>query len=725
MRGILALVLLVAVLPQTATANPSETLQELFAEVPAGRAPSGVLYDRVLPLSGIADLDGSEEAPAIATSRWRQTVHELRRAADDPGLFPAQESLRLQTGGSIPVGVLDHAFDRLRQDAFDLGLASVAAGRVRFEPSALQSARVFAAAPLRDLTHRGEIEFVISRELYITDRSELPMLYLDADDGQGLRRIPLDGRVRVRYRTAGTKTLRVKADFRDGSSMVASSRFRVEALMTPAPNDTLRITASIPHEGSASTGEAYLYYASGRTSLERPAVIIEGFDLDDSMNWDELYALLNEQDLIEDVRAAGYDIVVLNFDDATTDIQRNSYLVVELIQQVQNLIDPRARFAIAGASMGGLCSRFALAWMEQNGIEHRANTFLSFDAPHAGAAIPLGLQYWLDFFSGESADAAFLLSRLGTPAARQLLVYHHDTPPSSTASADSLRGAFMSELASLGDYPSQPRLVSIANGSGSGQDQGYPPGEQIIRWEYDSLLVDIRGNVWAVSDGPAQLIFEGLINPILLPSTTQDVTVSGTDAFDSAPGGSRNSMAQADSTEAPYGDIVALHPDHCFIPTVSALDLPTTDLFFDVDDTPDLASLTPFDAVYFPNSNQGHVEITVENAAWFKAELFGSPTGAPAPQRLAVRMDSNSPNPFNPSTSIRLEVFESAQVRLDVYDLRGRHVIRLLDGQLEAGERRVEWNGTDGSGRPVASGVYVARLSHGTHTVAQRMALVR
>ena len=62
--------------------------------------------------------------------------------------------------------------------------------------------------------------------------------------------------------------------------------------------------------------------------------------------------------------------------------------------------------------------------------------------------------------------------------------------------------------------------------------------------------------------------------------------VNGTLPYDSAPGGWRASMAQLDTTQAPYGDIVALHNAHCFIPTVSALDLPTSDLFFDVAGTP-------------------------------------------------------------------------------------------------------------------------------------------
>ena len=68
--------------------------------------------------------------------------------------------------------------------------------------------------------------------------------------------------------------------------------------------------------------------------------------------------------------------------------------------------------------MGGLCSRYALAYMESHGIPHRVRTWISFDAPQAGADIPLGLQYWIRFFAGQSADAAAFLQVLGRPAAR-------------------------------------------------------------------------------------------------------------------------------------------------------------------------------------------------------------------------------------------------------------------------------------------------------------------
>jgi hypothetical protein len=704
-------------------ASPTATLEQMFQGIPHDLASSGILYDRTLPLSGIEELDGGREAPAISAARLRQVLHELRVASAASSLLPAPEDLRANRGVEIPIPVIDLGYDRIREDAFEEGSARLANGRLELEPRALRGARVFAAAPLRGVSHQARVEFVIGP--WTTDRERPTTLNFDPGDGRGLRPVSDDGRIVVTYASEGAKELRLIATWRDGSTMHAASRFAVAALVTPAPDDTLQVTASIAHDGSASSGEAYLYYAEGRTSLVQPVVLIEGFDLDDSMNWDEIYTLLNEENLIEDVRAAGYDFVVLNFDNATTEIQRNSYLVVELLQQVQQAIHPEARFSLAGASMGGLCSRFALAWMEQNGVDHRVNTFISFDAPQAGANIPLGLQYWLDFFSDQSADAAFLLSRLDTPAARQLLVYHHQTPASSTANADPLRGSFLSELAALGDYPSQPRIVSIANGSGNQAGQGFVPGAQIIEWEYDSLLVDIRGNVWAVGDGTSQQILEGLINPILLPSESLNVTVSGTRPFDNAPGGSRASMAQADSTEAPYGDIVALQPSHCFIPTVSALDLATSDLFYDIAGEPDLLSMTPFDAVYFPAENEGHVAITAQNAEWFKTELFANRTDTPPALARAARLAAIVPNPFNPRTTLHLEIFEAGRTRVDIFDLRGRRLTTLLDEDLEPGERSVVWDGKDASGSPVASGVYVARLEQGETVATRRMALVR
>ncbi len=89
---------------------------------------------------------------------------------------------------------------------------------------------------------------------------------------------------------------------------------------------------------------------------------------------------------------------------------------------------------------------------------------------------------------------------------------------------------------------------------------------------------------------------------------------------------------------------------------------------------------------------------------------------------------SNYPNPFNPHTQISYTVPAAAvqeSVRLDVYDVAGRLVRVLVNGVHESGAYQVEWDGTDTSGVPVASGVYLYRLQTGSHLQVRRMLLMK
>jgi predicted GH43/DUF377 family glycosyl hydrolase len=74
------------------------------------------------------------------------------------------------------------------------------------------------------------------------------------------------------------------------------------------------------------------------------------------------------------------------------------------------------------------------------------------------------------------------------------------------------------------------------------------------------------------------------------------------------------------------------------------------------------------------------------------------------------RLLANTPNPFNPRTTVHFELPAAATIRVDVYDAAGRLVRTLLDGTRSAGRHALAWDGSDASGRGVASGVYFVRL---------------
>jgi hypothetical protein len=485
--------------------------------------------------------------------------------------------------------------------------------------------------------------------------------------------------------------------------------WRTDAVATaPAPDDTLFVTGTEPYLGTVATGRAYVALAPGHAALTRPIVVIEGFDIDNAMGWDELYALLNQENLIEDLRSRGYDAVVLDFTDATDAIQRNAFVFTQLLSEVEGAIDPAQTVDVVGASMGGLVGRYGLAWLETHGVPHRVRTFVSYDAPQRGANIPLGLQYWVDFYAGQSTGAAYFRDRLNTTAARQMLAYHFTTPPSSSPTADPLHAALDADLAAVGSWPSQPRLVGFSNGSGAGQNQGYAAGAQLIQYSFSNFLATLLGNVWAVPNGGPTKIFDGRIR-ILFSDSQRAVTVSGTLPYDNAPGGWRASMAQLDTTQAPYGDIVALHDAHCFVPTVSAMDVPAADLFA----TGFAAS--PFDAIYTAPTNEEHVHISAAEAQELLAEL-DPPVGVTPGMRGPVIL-SAAPNPSSGAVRLAFTASSSEPCEARVFNANGR-LVRAFPS-VRSGT--FTWDGRDDHGALAPAGLYFVRIAQGPVIATARL----
>jgi len=85
----------------------------------------------------------------------------------------------------------------------------------------------------------------------------------------------------------------------------------------------------------------------------------------------------------------------------------------------------------------------------------------------------------------------------------------------------------------------------------------------------------------------------------------------------------------------------------------------------------------------------------------------------------------NHPNPFNPSTTISFDLPVSMHAVLEVFDVRGRRVARLLDAGLPAGRHDVVWDGRDAQGRAAGSGVYFYRLQAGEDSTYRKMVLAQ
>lgn len=90
-----------------------------------------------------------------------------------------------------------------------------------------------------------------------------------------------------------------------------------------------------------------------------------------------------------------------------------------------------------------------------------------------------------------------------------------------------------------------------------------------------------------------------------------------------------------------------------------------------------------------------------------------------------VKLEQNSPNPFNPVTKIRFAVSKDSKVALRVYNVRGQLVKTLANEQMAQGMHEVNWDGRDANGSHVASGVYYAKVASDGNTDVIKMVMAK
>jgi hypothetical protein len=105
--------------------------------------------------------------------------------------------------------------------------------------------------------------------------------------------------------------------------------------------------------------------------------------------------------------------------------------------------------------------------------------------------------------------------------------------------------------------------------------------------------------------------------------------------------------------------------------------------------------------------------------------VFNEITAAEGTPVTTTPLMAAYPNPFTSGTVIAFDLPKTGPVTLDVFDVRGRRVRRLVGENRAAGPQEVAWNGEDEAGQPAASGIYMVRLAVGGASRVTRIALTR
>lgn len=348
--------------------------------------------------------------------------------------------------------------------------------------------------------------FRLEKNLFQSNVQNITKIEVDFADGKGFVPVTLGQKVSVRYsknmlNSEGT-TLTIRGY--QSPTLFKESKFNIFVVYGAAPPDATGFTKSldnpkcIPLPKIESNARYSIRLGKGNTKLTKPVVIVEGFESSNSAYGDITYKKVSSGEirdfwgvakyehmwklawLYDSLESGGFDIVHLDFKDSKLGLDENAQHLLRVLKMIE---DESVTYptTVIGASMGGLISRIALNKLDQYGCCYNIAGFGSFDSPHQGAFIPIGLQAQskalseshtvLNWLSGGMVSNPWKKS-LNSLAARSMLVEHYE--PSAAQDR-----AIM--LAQLGrDLPAGLKTFAIINGNDMGA--GTWLGDAIFRY---------------------------------------------------------------------------------------------------------------------------------------------------------------------------------------------------------------------------------------------------
>ena len=711
--------------------------QDKFSLLDKSSMQTTILYDRVYQVANITD-----DTQKIDALYFMQAYSELSKAdygTHFQNIDVIKEASQIGfINNYVPIGILHTQFDIIDDEAVQNGFLSLDANNNVLKNTTnpvqlFETIERTIASPLTQRVKGLQTSFKILPEL-ITNSTDtaISSIQVNFNDNQGYRTLNTNELVTITYENEGEKQIDFKitlsnGDVKENSSFIyiqlSSADYNARTAQGPGDESAITpINSTLTYQGSGEgmahlgTAEYKIYYDNVDGVLDKPIFFVDGFDPNDTRTIPLMYSLMNFDDngtpsnLADDVRDLGYDIVVLNFpnylsaSDGTTPIaggadfiQRNAYTFIELINTINGMKSGSEQNVVIGPSMGGLISRYALRYMEQNAMDHDTRLYISFDSPHLGANVPIGIQYMFNFMvngdPGIVAAEPLVNGLLNSPAAKQMLIDHYlshlqggslflqDPTKTLPVGAPNFRDAFQGELDAMG-FPQNVRNVAITNGSGLSAQTG-TPGMTLLDHTFDTGVVsgfNTRAIVKTyftprnvetitVTDfvGEAFIIVTW-VEAFSFLATAESTSPTNRSGTDSAPGGQFDLYSFDDGTNPLITEFVAnLNSQYFdFIPTLSGLSIASEPNWYAVADT----NLTPFENTYIPAANEPHVTLTAGNVAFALNEILNPPLSIPTVEANTFKIEKN---PITSDlTIISSTTYENASI--SIIDITGKTV---------------------------------------------------
>jgi fermentation-respiration switch protein FrsA (DUF1100 family) len=153
----------------------------------------------------------------------------------------------------------------------------------------------------------------------------------------------------------------------------------------------------------------------------------------------------------------------------------------------------------------------------------------------------------------------------------------------------------------------------------------------------------------------------------------------------------------------------------------SIVELPNLNHFFQTSATGSLSEYSTLEETFAPVALKVLGDWLVAHTTTATAVVEARSSELPTDFGLA----QNYPNPFNGQTLIPFSLMETGPVELSVYNGLGQKVATLASGMRTAGSYTLYWDGRDAGGRPLASGMYIYRLTTLQWTQTRQLLLLQ
>lgn len=410
-------------------------MQHIFDSIDQSKVYTGFLKDYGLRFANMELCDGVlTESNYVNPAEWQSLYTSLysMRVGNVAAsmLSPQTVSTNLKAAQSnneehVPIAVQSYNYQQYKSSALTNGDVTVidekiydVIGRNPYDTKIL-----FAALPIKQHFQGSSISFILPSNLVFSNvSSNVSQVQVDFGNDEGYQTLYMDDPFYVNYNSTGIKNIKVKFTYQNGLTVQSHSKISIDFIETTLPksfdgSNLLWNEVAIigtPYNGANAVGNVTIELALGHTQLTKPLIIIEGFDPENTFNYRNLIngggagglfvGVGGGISLNEAIEDEGYDLVFVDFRNSTDFIQRNAFMVEEVIRRVNILKAGGEPNVVLGLSMGGLVGRYALRHMELNGETHDTELYISHDTPHQGANVPLAVQGLLRHIVGEEVS---------------------------------------------------------------------------------------------------------------------------------------------------------------------------------------------------------------------------------------------------------------------------------------------------------------------------------